>query len=69
MLDFPYVPSSMTATTLVLVAHCLGLHYYAQISHLMTDVQGYACYLPNAVILPVDLYGCETWEHTWEHAG
>jgi len=60
MLDFPYVSSSMTATTLVLVAHCVGLHYYAQVSHLMTDVQASACYLPNAVILLVVLYGRET---------
>jgi len=27
----------------------------------MTDVQASACYLPNAVILPVVLCGCETW--------
>jgi hypothetical protein len=30
----------------------------------MTDVQASACYLPNAVILPVVLYGCETWSLT-----
>jgi hypothetical protein len=30
----------------------------------MTDVQASACYLPNAVILPVVLCGCETWSLT-----
>jgi hypothetical protein len=30
----------------------------------MTDVQASVCYLPNAVILPVVLYGCETWSLT-----
>jgi len=46
---------------LVLVVYCVGLHYYAQGPHLMTDVQASACCLLNAVILPVVLYGCETW--------
>jgi len=30
----------------------------------MTDVQASACYLLNAVILSIVLYGCETWSLT-----
>ena len=30
----------------------------------MTDVQASACCLLNAVILPVVLFGCETWSLT-----
>ena len=34
----------------------------------MTDVQASSWYLLNAVILPIVLYGCETWSLTLEGA-
>ena len=63
-LIFLMYPVAWRQQQLVLIAHCVGLHYYAQVSHLLTDVQASACYLPNAVILPLVLYGCETWSLT-----
>jgi len=35
----------------------------------MTDVQASACYLLNSVILPIVLYGCETWSLTLREQG